>query len=647
MPFLLIYIIKFSISLAVVFLFYQLVLRRLTFYNWNRVYLLGYTLFSFVVPFIDISGSLYQNQLAESEMISWLPIFQLKESAAYNESSFTVWNIISLLLVGGIIFMTIRLLVQLVSFQRMMKKATLVSNQGLNLYQVDEKIIPFSFGNSVFINSRLHSETELQEIIQHEIVHVKQKHSIDIIWSEILCLFNWFNPFAWLIRKAIRQNLEFIADNKVLDNGVDRKQYQYLLLKVIGSNRFSIAQKFNFSSLKKRIAMMNKLKSTKINLLRFLFVLPLIAVILVSFRNKIGDTMKKNSNDDINVPQAMTDTIPLAKVFTDKNYFIYVMKNEESPLIIIKDKNKKEVTRLTMKEWSEKEEYYEGLYGKLPPPPPPLPPPPPPPPMKLPENVEKINASNGNVTVWLKNGSKEKYDLTDVEQRMEFDKKYGKLPEPPPPPVLPNGVKDMSRNGQNIVTVTMENGKTEKFDLNKNSEKSQFEKNYGKMPEPPPPPPSNDLDEMVSKMNSNFEIVDASKNGFYNPENASRSGTITNVRGKTPLIVIDGEIVSEEVMAKLDKETIQSIDVLKDKSATTLYGDKGKDGVLIIKTKAKGTKESNPLIVLDGKIVTKTEMDNLSPHSIESINVLKGKNATDLYLEKGKDGVIVITSKKN
>ena len=100
-------------------------------------------------------------------------------------------------------------------------------------------------------------------------------------------------------------------------------------------------------------------------------------------------------------------------------------------------------------------------------------------------------------------------------------------------------------------------------------------------------------------------------------------------------------------MAKLDQETIESIDVLKDKSATALYGDKGKDGVLIIKTKAKGLKERNPLIVLDGKIVTKTEMDNLSPHSIESINVLKGKNATDLYAEKGKDGVIIITSKKN
>ncbi|MBK7291446.1 MAG: TonB-dependent receptor plug domain-containing protein [Chitinophagaceae bacterium] len=147
--------------------------------------------------------------------------------------------------------------------------------------------------------------------------------------------------------------------------------------------------------------------------------------------------------------------------------------------------------------------------------------------------------------------------------------------------------------------------------------------------------------------NSNERI---SANQFENNDQrnpTSSSIQIKNVNGKTPLIVIDGEIVSEEVMAKLDQETIESIDVLKDKSATALYGDKGKDGVLIIKTKAKGLKESNPLVVLDGKIVTKTEMDNLSPHSIESINVLKGKNATDLYAEKGKDGVIIITSKKN
>src|SRR6185369_4807428 len=108
---------------------------------------------------------------------------------------------------------------------------------------------------------------------------------LDILWAEFICIFNWYNPFAWLIRRAVRQNLEFIADDKVLQNGIDRKQYQYLLVKVIGNNQFSIAQKFNFSSLKKRIAMMNKMKSAGVHLLKFLFILPLVAVLLVAFRN--------------------------------------------------------------------------------------------------------------------------------------------------------------------------------------------------------------------------------------------------------------------------------------------------------------------------------------------------------------------------
>ena len=167
----------------------------------------------------------------------------------------------------------------------------------------------------------------------------------------------------------------------------------------------------------------------------------------------------------------------------------------------------------------------------------------------------------------------------------------------------------------------------------------------------PPPPPSapakNGLEEVVTTLKNTNERISATQyqNNDRNIPNTS-SIHINGVNGKTPLIVIDGEIVSQEVMAKLDQETIQSIDVLKDKSATALYGDKGKDGVLIIKTKARGLKESNPLIVLDGKIISQQEMDNLSPHTIESVNVLKGKTATDLYPEKGKEGVIIITTKK-
>ena len=135
----------------------------------------------------------------------------------------------------------------------MRRKANILSVDGMKLYQVHQNIIPFSFGNSIFINRELHTEDELQEIIRHEFVHVKQKHTLDIIWSEWLCIINWYNPFAWLLKTAIRQNLEFIADNKVLQNGVDRKHYQYLLLKVIGNSHFSLASKFNFSSLKNNV----------------------------------------------------------------------------------------------------------------------------------------------------------------------------------------------------------------------------------------------------------------------------------------------------------------------------------------------------------------------------------------------------------
>ena len=152
MPFLVTYIIKFSISLAVVYLFYQLVLRRLTFYNWNRVYLFGYVMICFFIPFIDISGALKQNKLAESEMMNWLPFFQLKNTIASQDAGISILNIISMMIVAGIIFMTIRLIVQFFSFRKLLKNATLISNNGIYLYQVDKEIIPFSFGNAVFIN---------------------------------------------------------------------------------------------------------------------------------------------------------------------------------------------------------------------------------------------------------------------------------------------------------------------------------------------------------------------------------------------------------------------------------------------------------------------------------------------------------------
>jgi len=293
------YLLKVSISLALVFLFYQLVLRKLTFYNWNRWFLLGYSLLSFIIPFFNISPVLEKNDWSGSQVINWVPVVQSQSVAgiATKESSISFIDVAGLLLLSGMVLMFVRLLLQLLSFRKMVKKASCLSDQGMKLYEVNAPIIPFSFGNSIFINRELHTAAELQEIIRHEFVHIRQRHSIDILWTELLCLLNWFNPFAWMLKKAIRQNLEFIADQEVLEHGIPKKEYQYLLLKVTGNNQYSIATPFNFSSLKKRIAMMNKLQSARVHLVRFLFILPLLAVLLLAFRSQ-WDSEKKTETKE-------------------------------------------------------------------------------------------------------------------------------------------------------------------------------------------------------------------------------------------------------------------------------------------------------------------------------------------------------------
>jgi len=204
------YLVKLSISLAIVWLFYQFVLRRLTFYNSNRWFLLGYSLLSFFVPFINISPVLEKNEVAANGILQFIPSVQ-QYTAALGEASwypapgwstnYDKWDWMAFGIMTGVGILLLRFVIRLVSFQRMKNMVRLVSADGMNLYQVNENIIPFSFGKAVFINSGLHSEAELQEIIRHEFVHVRQKHTVDIVWGELLCILNWYNPFAWLLRK--------------------------------------------------------------------------------------------------------------------------------------------------------------------------------------------------------------------------------------------------------------------------------------------------------------------------------------------------------------------------------------------------------------------------------------------------------------
>jgi TonB-dependent SusC/RagA subfamily outer membrane receptor len=290
MPSLLLYLLKLSISLSIVWIFYQLFLRRLTFYKMNRWYLLGYSVLAFFIPLINIGPMLGDGPAGEPLVVQYIPAIGAVPAAVFAPAvaaPVLTWRtVVVLIFVLGAALLLVRSVLRWLSLRRLRNRARLIVSEGLKIYQVDAPIIPFSFGSAIYINQLLHTEKEWSDIILHEYVHIRQKHTVDILLAELICALNWYNPFCWLIRHSIRQNLEFIADSHVLDSGVDKKGYQYHLLQVIGEPRYRLANNFNFSSLKKRIVMMNKIRSARLHLLKLLFILPLVTVLLVAFRDR-------------------------------------------------------------------------------------------------------------------------------------------------------------------------------------------------------------------------------------------------------------------------------------------------------------------------------------------------------------------------
>ena len=294
------YMIKISASYAVVYLFYWLVLRRLTNYKSNRFYLMITALLAFIIPLLKLD--LFVSPISQSNLINYVPSLHINAANAYipETQSFNISFILVTVFISGIVICLSHFIMQFISFRKITANASLVSTtQSITLYHLDMDIMPFSFGKTVYINRNKHTPAELDDIIKHESVHASQHHTVDVMIAEIVCILNWYNPFVWLIKKAIKQNLEFLADDTVINDGADKKSYQYLLLKATGYSPLSIASSFKLSSLKQRIYMMNKTRTSQKHLLKLLFVLPLIVVMMLAFRNDdapVDNTT--NSNHD-------------------------------------------------------------------------------------------------------------------------------------------------------------------------------------------------------------------------------------------------------------------------------------------------------------------------------------------------------------
>lgn len=299
------YLIKASLCLGVVYLFYYLLLRLLTYYTWNRYFLLLGASLAFIIPLLPVDALMPDQP---SAAVTFIRQFSLEKEQAVTAVASTasermaLWQVLLPVFLAGSLVMLVRMVMQLIALKKLRHSTPMVHERQYAFYQLPDEQSPFSFGNHVYLNRHLYNEEEFEKIIRHELVHVQQKHTIDVLLMEWLCIINWFNPFAWLIRQAGKQNLEFIADEQVLQEGHSRKGYQYLLLKVARENQgFQLASPFLFPSLKKRIEMMNRDRTGGIHLLRFAVVLPLIVMLAVAFGQTSGKSNVKASGEQYNL----------------------------------------------------------------------------------------------------------------------------------------------------------------------------------------------------------------------------------------------------------------------------------------------------------------------------------------------------------
>ncbi len=280
-----IYLLKVNGLIAIFYLAYYLLVQKETFFNSNRWFLLSGLFTAVLMPLFFVTKIVL---IQKTQQISNHFLKIKSNNKAILEEPLN-WNYIFSGIYLAISFVLLLFIISnLYSFYKLINNKKVEIKKPFALVDIQENINPFSFFKYIIFNSELYSKVELENILNHEKVHSREKHSIDVLIAKIFCAVFWYNPFVWLYKKAILQNLEFIADQKAIENIEDKKAYQMTLLKVVTDhNCLSITNNFYQSLIKKRIVMLNKNQSKKSNLWKYTLVIPALVVFVALFQVKI------------------------------------------------------------------------------------------------------------------------------------------------------------------------------------------------------------------------------------------------------------------------------------------------------------------------------------------------------------------------
>ena len=352
---LLIYILKVNIALAVSYVLYVLMFRKDTFIKLRRFYFLSAILFSFIYPLytVDALSSVLELNVTRQTQVNFL-IGNISSKVVDNEadtSSIFNWKVLLLLIsLSGTIVLFVRLYREIRSLFRLKSRSVKTIINGVEILYLSEEITPFSYFKWIFINIDTYNEEELKQIIWHEQTHVNQLHSIDVMISELVRIFFWWNPIVWFMKREITISLEYLADNSVLEHGADSKKYQYHLLRLTyHKTAVEIVNNFNVSQLKQRIMMMNKSKTPYGAVIKYLVILPIVLLMVTVNSTATAGNDNRGSrietDEPINQVPPQKDESPIYEVVEQLPSFPggqsalmdYFKKNLKYPVIAIEN----------------------------------------------------------------------------------------------------------------------------------------------------------------------------------------------------------------------------------------------------------------------------------------------------------------------
>ena len=613
------YLLKSSAVIAIFYLCYKMFLQRDTFFQSNRWFLLIGLFTAFTLPFVVIPIYIERTPI----LLDAYVFNDTISTSAKPEQTFSFLQLLYTIYILGVVFFLVRFVIQLLSLAKLIFTNENIKQGHYTFIKTRKEISPFSFFKWIVYNPDLFNRNELEQIITHEKVHAHQQHSIDILLTQLSCIVLWFNPFVWLYNKDLKQNLEFIADQNAQNKSDCKKSYQYTLLKTsMPTHQLALTNNFYNSLIKKRIVMLHKSKSKKINLFKYVLIIPILAIFLMSFNTK---TVYVEKALPVTENEFTSNSFAEETLITNDN----IEEKEETAKIDIpatKDKNKKVVALNT--------------------------------------NTQKKSVKvigDVEVVIITKN-----FTDTDFEKVTNDLKKEG----------ITAKFKGIKRNDKGEITAIKINVSSKKSNANYNissdeaikpikisfdedansisigngkSKEKHFGHTYainskgGGKHKIHKSGKGNNV--FVFSSDEDYEIIHEDSIHF---KNHGKKGKYKVVRSHSNVeIISDDNDKNVEVIVESDGDN-EDEDVIiikndKDKSfkIKTIGKSEGSSKILV---STDGDKD--PLYILDGKEIKKNKLEEIKPDDIESITVLKGDKVIKKYGDKAKDGVIEITTKK-